>query len=728
MKKTELLIPVGNYEMLEAAIYNGADAIYLGGKQFGARAYADNFDYQQLKDAVLFCHKYNVKCYVTVNTMLNNDEFMDAISYLKYLYEIGVDAVILQDIGLIHYTRKNIPLLDVHVSTQAHCHNAILTKYFYDLGCKRVVYDREMSLDSINSIDIPIEKEIFVYGALCICYSGNCLFSALNGGRSANKGMCVGSCRLPYKLLNDNKIVDSGYLLSTKDLNTLPKLKDILDCNIDSLKVEGRMKSKEYVALVTRTFRKMIDDYYASNSVVYNNLDNEKLMKVYNREFTLGYLFNEKSIINKKTSNHQGVPIGKVISVNNKKIGIKLNSDVSQGDAIRFASINKGMYLNCLYNDKGLLVSSLKKNDVCFVDNKDRIMYKDLIDSDVLKTIDVLLSKELNQPVGKKLPLDMKFVGCVGKQIELEVTDGYYKGRAVGSECLTAIKQPVSKEKVIEQLSKLGNTPYYLNDCNILLENNSFINLKDLNQLRRDAILAFEDNKLAINNRIEIKNPVYSVTKSDKQKISILVRNAEQLNVALANNIDFIYVTEYELYLKYKKYDNVYYVLNRVNDSYNDLSGERLLATEFGSLIKYSSNNVVRTDYGFNVANDSTIATLEKNNARGICLSVEMDNHLLSNIKNKKNTEILVYGRPLCMIIKNNIFNINGGKYYLLNDKNQKYPIIAKDNFTYIYNDKTINLLDKISQFKGFGTLRIDLFDENMSDTLKIISMLKNGR
>ena len=307
MKKTELLIPVGNKECLYAAIHNGADAVYLGGKKFGARAYSNNFNEEEMIEAIKTCHLYGVKIYVTVNTMIYNNEINEVINYLNFLKSNNVDAVIMQDNGLIELTRKLIPDLEIHVSTQAHNHNKPAINHYKEIGCTRVVFDRESSLEAIANIDVDIEKEVFVYGALCICYSGNCLFSALNGGRSANRGMCVGSCRLPYSLYKNEIKQKEGYILSTKDLNTLPNLSEMLDKGIDSLKIEGRMKSKEYVALVTKTFRKLIDNYYNNQELILTKEDKENLLKTYNREFTEGYLFNANNIINDKTSNHQGV-------------------------------------------------------------------------------------------------------------------------------------------------------------------------------------------------------------------------------------------------------------------------------------------------------------------------------------------------------------------------------------------------------------------------------------
>ena len=281
MKKTELLIPVGNKECLIAAIHNGADAVYLGGKKFGARAYSNNFDEQEMVEAIKLCHLYGVKIYVTVNTMIYNNEVEQVMNYLNFLYTNNVDAVIMQDNGMIELTRKTIPNLEIHVSTQAHNHNKPAIAHYKNIGCTRVVFDRESSLESINSIDVDIEKEVFVYGALCICYSGNCLMSALNGGRSANRGMCVGSCRLPYTLYKNDIKQKEGYLLSTKDLNTLPNLKEILDKGIDSLKIEGRMKSKEYVSIVTKTYRKLIDNYYEGKDTILTKEETTKNTKTW---------------------------------------------------------------------------------------------------------------------------------------------------------------------------------------------------------------------------------------------------------------------------------------------------------------------------------------------------------------------------------------------------------------------------------------------------------------
>ena len=264
MKKPELLSPAGNMECLKAAIEGGADAIYLGGLNFGARAYSANFNDEEIIEAIKYAHLYGVKIYVTVNTMITEELVKPFIKYVDFLHKNNVDAIIIQDIGMIDYLRKTYPNLEIHVSTQAHIHNLEGVKFIEKLGLKRVVLARETSIDLIKEIkeNTNIELEVFIHGALCISYSGECLMSSLIGGRSGNKGTCAQSCRMKYSFMHEGKKINKDdYLLSTKDLNTLNNIDKLIDIGIDSLKIEGRMKSKEYVYLVTKLYRKAIDSY-----------------------------------------------------------------------------------------------------------------------------------------------------------------------------------------------------------------------------------------------------------------------------------------------------------------------------------------------------------------------------------------------------------------------------------------------------------------------------------
>lgn len=265
MKKVELLAPAGNLESLYAAVQAGADAIYLGGNKFSARAYASNFDDKTMEEAVEYCHLYNVKVYVTINTIMKEKELKEACKYAEFLYNVGVDALIIQDIGLASLLREKLPELELHASTQMTVHNGEAALSLSKLGFKRIVLSRELSLKEIEYISktLKIETEIFIHGALCVCYSGQCLMSSMIGGRSGNRGRCAQPCRLPYEIVNKkDKDKDKGYILSPKDMCTIEDIKEIIESGASSLKIEGRMKRPEYVAGVVSEYRNVIDNFY----------------------------------------------------------------------------------------------------------------------------------------------------------------------------------------------------------------------------------------------------------------------------------------------------------------------------------------------------------------------------------------------------------------------------------------------------------------------------------
>lgn len=287
--KKELLAPAGSMECLKTAINNGADAVYLAGKSYGARKFAQNFDNEELIQAVEFAHIYGVKVYVTVNTIVYEEEMNDCLKYVEFLYNIGVDAIIVQDIGLIVRLRELLPDMEIHASTQAHTHNLEQIKLLESLGVKRVVLAREMTLEEINNLDTNMELEIFIHGALCISYSGQCLLSSCVLNRSGNRGECAGLCRIPYNLYQDDKLImKDKYLLSPKEFNSTSYISKIKKSKAYSLKIEGRMKSPEYVGYVVSLYRKLLDndDYVLSEEEVFN------LKSLYNRGFTKGYLNN----------------------------------------------------------------------------------------------------------------------------------------------------------------------------------------------------------------------------------------------------------------------------------------------------------------------------------------------------------------------------------------------------------------------------------------------------
>ena len=673
MFKTELLAPAGNMETLKAAVQNGADAVYIGGKMYGARAFANNFTLDEIKTALKYCHLYSVKLYVTANTVIFENEIEDFLDYMKFLYESGVDAVIMQDLGMIGLVRKLIPDLEIHASTQINVHNDESLFFLKNMGVKRAVLAREMSIDEIKNLKCDIEKEIFIHGALCVSYSGQCLFSSLNGGRSGNRGECTQSCRLPYE---NNKT--QNYYLSTKELCSVNHIKEILDLKINSLKIEGRMKSPTYVGYVTRIYRRLIDDYYKGLNPKITPMELYNLTTLFNRKFTDGYLFND-NIYNIKSPNHLGSHLGIVIKITKDKIFVKLDEDLYQEDGIRFCSSNKGMIINKLYNEKGLLVNHVCKGDIAILDNKVNLKEKDSVN----KTISKNLIKLIENTVPKKIPISFKVFAKAFNELTLTVTDDINTITLKSIKLDKALNKPTTKEEIYSKLNKLGNTPFYLKSCEINLDN-AFIPMKILNNLKRDIIDKLILKRTEKENKINFKYEKHLINENNNIP-SFLVRNEEQLKMVLGKGR--IYTEDFKLYKKYKN-SNVFYKLPRIMYEFPDFKGENLLISELGGIYKYSKDNFVIADYPLNITNSETVNFLHNIGVKISTISPEVKDFELE--KYSYPTEKIVYGRPDLMVLK----NFNKDIKYLKNNLNNYFPIIH-GKYTTILHHKNINLKDK---------------------------------
>ena len=742
MKKVELLSPAGNMECLISAVQNGADAVYIGGKKFGARAFANNFDYNELIEAIKYCHLYGVKIYVTVNTICYEEEVEDALEFIEFLYTNHVDALIMQDLGLISIVREKFPNLEIHGSTQMHNHNDAGLTYLKELGIKRVVLDREMSLKEINDLNTDIEKEVFIHGALCVSYSGCCLFSAMHGGRSGNRGECVGACRLPYKLFENGKeIITSGkYLLSTKSLCTINNIDKLIDSGISSFKIEGRMKSKEYVGYITRLYREKIDEYYLKNNYIVDEKEIENIKKLYNRELSNGYLFDNygNGIINIKTSNHIGILLGYVNKIDNKKIYIKLVNDIYQEDGIRFDD-EKGMIVNKLYNEKGLLVNHLNKGDILILDNKIDLKNAKI----VRKTIDSKLCEEINKYKERKIPISINFEAIIDKPLNIIVNDGINTVSLLGSTVEKANNSPTSLERVKEQLEKLGNTVFYSIDTKIEMDDNVFIPIKEINELRREALDNLKEKREyystyepVINNY----NNIIPIKENDHLTISVLVRNENQLNYALINKLDYIYTDNYELYKKYKR-ESVYYRTPRVSKNIKNIKDNNLLITELGGVYKYSKDNNINTDYFLNVVNGYNINYLKNSGVKRVTLSPEVSLESIKLLKDKSNVDLYIYGRvelmitkycPMNMLINKDEKNCSlcmNNNYSLKDKDGNVYPIVTSNHLVHILDSNNYDKLDLLDAYikNSISSFRIDLYDEEEQEFKKIINRIRNA-
>ena len=714
MQKHELLLPAGNMECLRQAVSNGCDAVYLACKSFGARKFAKNFDNEEIIEAIKYCHLYGVKIYVTMNTLVKNTEVDSFIDQVRFLHENGVDALIVQDFGMICYLREKFPNLEIHASTQANVSSKEICKLYYDLGVKRVVFARELSIDEIDSIDVPIEKEAFIHGALCISYSGCCLMSSMLGGRSGNRGECAGCCRLPFTLLKDNKkITDNKYLLSTKELNTSLKIDRLLKSSIYSFKIEGRMKSPLYVGFLTRLYRRLID---GDNINLGEELD--KLKTIFNREFTFGRMFleNDKDLMNTTSPNHVGLEIGKVLEVNKDKIKIKLlnNHKIHQYDAIRFLNSNKGFIINYLYDKNMKLVNS--SDDIFYVDNK--VDLKD-IDS-VSKTQDYLLEKEFESIVEKKINVSFSVKAICDSKLEVEISDGDNNVIEYGNVIEKSINAPITEENIIKQFNKLGDTPFICNSFNIDMDNNIFISLKELNEIRRalcNKLINIRENK-----KVEFIEKDVSFEKNNIDSNinrTCVVYNEDQLNTCI-NLFDRVYVVDKELYDKYKDNSNIYYYVPRcVFDINNNLKGKNLVSD-----YNYYDNCI--GNYTLNVTNIYTAYYLNKIGISSICLSVELNedeiNSFVDLYKEKfgnNKFEVLIYGKVENMIIKGNILDIDKSMntYELEDFKQRRFPVFYDGVNTHILNYETKNIR-RINNC----ILRYDFYNEDSSKIKKIVN------
>ncbi len=731
----ELLVPVGNMDSLKAAVMNGADAIYLGGKRFGARAFAGNFSDEEMISAVHFAHLYGVKIYVTVNTVVFESELEDVYNYCLFLHETGVDALIVQDLGLMSLLRRRLPNLEIHASTQVHNVSESGLKILENLNVKRVVFARELSLATIDSYKTSMEKEIFIHGALCVSYSGECLFSSILFGRSGNRGECAQVCRLPYKLLENDEVVktDSKYLLSTKELKTVSKFKEILDSSVKSLKIEGRMKSPEYVACVTRLYRNLIDYYYGKDCLRVSEYE-EDLKVIFNRQYTYGYLFNATNdeIINIHTSNHVGVHLGKVFKVTSKYIYIKLDSQLNQGDGIRINETNDGMIINFLY-DESLKLTSVCKN-IAVIDKKIKASVGDTVN----KTSDITVISKYREYPDRKVDIDVTFTHNENRAT-LEITDGINVVKKEADIVFPSKTINIKKEDIIKQLSKLGNTPFKIANIRVGDFESKFINIKDLNALRRDAVEELisirENSKKEVIQRDD-NEEIHKNYLGEKLTLSVLVRNEEQLLKCL-NYFDRIYVIDRNIYNSYKDNPKIYYRGSRI---YEKTSIKNTLATELGEI--YDGAKI--SDYFLNITNHETLDYLSKYvDINTLSIELEDDNieHIMKH--NNYNVEILLYSTIELMITKycpvNKVANKDTvctkcmkNEYKLVDRNGSKYPIKTdvKNHLTHILDSKVTNNLEKLKYYYKLGirNFRIKLNSEDSKEIDAIIKNLDNQK
>lgn len=768
-RKVELLSPVGDFECLVAAVQNGADAVYFGASKFNARMNSTNFEGENLKKAIEYAKLRNVKTNLTLNTLIKNDEFEEATKLLKYAYECGIDAIIMQDLGLARFAIKNFPDLEIHASTQMTAHNVEGVETLKKLGFKRVVLSRELNINEIRNIyeKTKMDLEVFIHGALCISYSGQCLMSSIIGQRSGNRGKCAGTCRLPYELINKDmdKTLDRGYLLSSKDVCTLDILPEIIKTGAMSFKIEGRMKTPEYVGTVTKIYRKYIDLALSGKEYKVDEADRKLLMQVFNRGgFCTGYLNGKlgKEMMYKDRPNHIGIKLGRVLSYNPNKghVKVKLEEGIMLGDSIR---INESSCKTSELMDGNTNLKTANKGRIVTIG---RIKGKIRVGDWIYKTVAINIENEIKQICSKeniKRKIDCIIKIETGKPLELKIKDieTNLEVEELGGIVEEAKTIGIDDDRVKEQISKTGGTVFEVLNIEIKKSKNAFISIKELNELRRKALDELEEKILKTFNRKEKKIEVEKLNIKDTTKsttqISLLLNYINtNYNYKNLEHLNKVYIQASELLLNKNKEkleeitsiaDTYIYMPNVLRDEHKSIIYNKIdeiiksykikgfvvsNLSQIEELKKY--NLELLGNYTLNVYNNNTIEELRKMGLKSVTISPEINSEEIRNIKTDINKELIVYGRlPLmtseyCPIgtFKNCTGLCQKGDYVLKDRMNFEFPIRTNrlNCNTIIYNSKITSI--KWKDLK-VDSIRIDILDESLEEINRIIKIHKQN-
>ena len=583
----ELLSPAGDWDCARAAVENGADAIYFGLEKFNARMRANNFTVADLPRLMEFLHRRGVRGYVTFNTLVFENELADAEQYLRAIIAAGVDAAIVQDVGICRLIRSLSPDFPIHASTQMTVTSAAGVEFARELGCQLVVLARECSIAEIEKIraaqgnlghELPLE--VFVHGALCVAYSGQCLTSESLGGRSANRGECAQACRMPYELVSDGQLVSLGdrrYLLSPQDLAGLDVLPDLIRAGVASLKIEGRLKTPEYVANITRIYRQALDRCGVANGGHLAAAASAKpaaevprydMEMAFSRGLFTGWFqgINNQALVHARFGKKRGVYLGEVSRVEDQRVTLRLEAPLKAGDGIVFDAGKPDQ------PEEGGRVYQLEARGVdtrLSFGHGDINFFRVRPGDKVWKTSDPELERKIRQTFAGDAPkfqrrLDLEVHGGVGQPLTLMARDqlGHVARADSTMPLAVADKQPLTTERLREQLGRLGGTPFHLGDLQNELAGAVLVPLSELNRLRRELVTELDrqralpkrwqltaDSSLASHLTAPSDQPE---TPASEPELIILVRNLEQLEAALRCGVTTVYC-EFEDPKKYRE-------------------------------------------------------------------------------------------------------------------------------------------------------------------------------
>ena len=719
--------------------------------KFNARKMARNFTIEEYIQAIEYAHLRGVKIYLTLNVLLNDDEIKEAMEILIKLYSHGLDAVIIQDIGLIDVIKNVLPKLDIHISTQMTVHNLNQVKYLEKLGVSRIVLARELSIEEIKYIcdNTNLEIEVFVHGALCMSYSGACLMSSMIGDRSGNKGACAATCRMKYTLSKNGNKLKSGHLLSKKDIYGLEHISKLIDAGVSSLKIEGRGKTLEYVGLITDKYKQAVLN--KEN----NNIDEKEILQMFNREgksygYLTGVLKEESISIN--TAKNTGLYLGKILDVKNKFVKVKLNEDINLHDGIEiYDENNKVVYssiITCIKDEKLNIVNNIcSKNQTVYLGDiniklNNNSVYK--INKTSCRKLNVRYKKKIDETLRKVLvPIEINIIkdSIIIVNVMNETLEFNYVPE-------TAIKKQVDYVYVSEALSKTGNSPFEFEIVDFNIDDNLFIPVSKLNELRR-YIVNYLINKNKINIDVEEN---YKLLNEHIKKHNLYLKaneNIENNNLneyiylyKFNNNIDYSKFTEKtiaveicdilkneEIIFNINKNINICipaivnanlnkYILNNLERIVKQYNIKKIIIGNFGYLelcnkIKKENKELkLVADYNLNIVNTYSAKHYKQNNIDYICLGNEIEEHMIDKIANVINIELLqnyitVMTTRFCIIssFTNKCDCTSNELYTLKDDYEAKYYIISDNTDCITKLVKQYNN-EQIVKYRNKATIR----------------------
>ena len=706
----KIVAPAGNMERFYSAISATADEIYLGLKGFGARRNAENFTVEELKQAIDYAHLRGSRIFLTLNTIMTNREIELLYPTLKDLYNYGLDAIIVQDIGYAEYLHRNFPNIEIHGSTQMTVANYHEINYLKKLGFKRIVLPRELSFEEIKEIrkNTDMELEVFVSGSLCISFSGNCYMSSFIGGRSGNRGMCAQPCRKEYKTSCGEK----SYFLSPKDqLYGLDEIKKLQEIGVESIKVEGRMKDVSYVYETVSYFRNLI-----------NGIDKEEnTPKLFNRGYSKGYFYdNDKTIMNRDYSYNMGEKIGEVVGKS-----IRLDEDIVSGDGITFVSKDYknlgGTYINKI----------AYKNEKLILNFPDGTKY-------IFRNYNKRLNDEISKKIkstDKKLEINFDFTAKLNENLILKTYLEDENGNRILnleeiSETLTqkAQKRAISEEDIKEKLTEIGDSEFTVKDIKIDIDENIFIPLSELKNLKRNAVEKFREKILSyfrrdLDSELKENNQEYFKLEIEKDEpkdleIRVIVSNEEQKNFleSIKNeyNIKEIY---------YRTYD----IAKQSKLSQHDLNNK--LASNLYELLE-NKNSDVMLNWNMNIVNSYTINVLEKiKKLESFIISPEINFSKIRELgKTRLKKALLIYSKLKGMTI--DIDLTDNKNEIITNKENDKFNIIRNEYGTEIFLDKPLNIINIMEDIKKLNVdiVVLEFTTETIEDIKKVLKQLKTRK